>query len=222
LHWPFCPGVFIAVLAVLAAAVTFWEKPPRLVKVIFTFIFLILMSCEVWMMSKDRNAHDIAEQTARDTERQHFEATMTRFENLQRTSEDLKEAKIRVQRIAAKPVESLKKRALVLSENILQFLADRAQTQPQFGLTRYNTREETTAGMARESQEYERYTKETGSIYLSRFGVQVAEILGELKARGIDIGSSELKCIWAADVGNTLTLRECGVNLGLFGERLPD
>jgi hypothetical protein len=64
-HWPFCPGVFIAILGFLAAIVTFWEEPPRFVRVICTVIFFALMWCEIWMMSKDRDAHDTEQKEAR-------------------------------------------------------------------------------------------------------------------------------------------------------------
>src|ERR1700722_18247482 len=64
-HWPVCPGVFIALLGFLAAIVTFWEKPPRFVRVIATVIFFALMCGEVWMMSKDRDAHDNDQNEAR-------------------------------------------------------------------------------------------------------------------------------------------------------------
>lgn len=69
-HWPFCPGVFIAILGLLAAIMTFWESPPRIVKVFSTALFFALMWGEVLMMSKDRDAHDLAEALATATEQQ--------------------------------------------------------------------------------------------------------------------------------------------------------
>lgn len=70
LHWPFCPGVFIALLGLLAAVVTFWDSPPRFVKVITIALFTVLMLCEIWMMSKDRDKHDHDEQVARSADEQ--------------------------------------------------------------------------------------------------------------------------------------------------------
>ena len=70
LHWPFCPGVFIALLGLLAAVVTFWESPPRFVKVISILLFTALMCSEIWMMSKDRDNHDKSEKDGRDIEDQ--------------------------------------------------------------------------------------------------------------------------------------------------------
>jgi hypothetical protein len=72
LHWPFCPGVFIAILAVVAGAVTFWEHPPRWVKAISIFVFLALMCSEVWMMSKDRERNDSDQTAARTASENNF------------------------------------------------------------------------------------------------------------------------------------------------------
>jgi hypothetical protein len=70
LHWPFCPGVFIAFMGLLAAAVTFWKDPPRPIKAICVLVFFVLTICEIWMMSKDRYAHDEADKSARKAEQQ--------------------------------------------------------------------------------------------------------------------------------------------------------
>ena len=72
LHWPFCPGVFIAILAVVAGAVTFWEHPPRWFKAISICTFILLMSAEVWMMSKDRDRNDADQGLSRTREENNF------------------------------------------------------------------------------------------------------------------------------------------------------
>jgi hypothetical protein len=67
LHWPFCPGVFIALLAFVAAAVTF-RDPGKAEKAIWTFVFLGLMGGEVWMMSVDRTENNRKQKETRETE----------------------------------------------------------------------------------------------------------------------------------------------------------
>jgi hypothetical protein len=67
LHWPFLPGVFIAILGFWAAAMTFWEKPPKLVKAGATFVFFVLMCLEIWMLGIDRDIRDAAELQSRKT-----------------------------------------------------------------------------------------------------------------------------------------------------------
>jgi hypothetical protein len=72
LHWPFCPGVFIAILAVVAAAVTFWEHPPRWIKALSIGVFLLLMCTEVWMMSLDRDRNDSEQANSRAASESNF------------------------------------------------------------------------------------------------------------------------------------------------------
>jgi hypothetical protein len=64
LHWPFSPGIFIAILAFLAAAVTFRKEPRPWEKATWTFAFLGLMSLEVWMITLDRDANEARERAA--------------------------------------------------------------------------------------------------------------------------------------------------------------
>ena len=75
LHWPFCPGLFIAILGFLAAIVTFLEKPPRVIKALCIVLFFSMMCGEIWMISKDRDVHDKEEQDDRDLAQQQFAAT---------------------------------------------------------------------------------------------------------------------------------------------------
>jgi hypothetical protein len=65
LHWPFCPGVFITVLAFATATATFRKEPSRTEKRIWLLLFFGLMVAEVGMISKDRDAHDAVEADAR-------------------------------------------------------------------------------------------------------------------------------------------------------------
>jgi len=64
LHWPFGPGVFIAILAGLAAAVTFRKEPGRLEKAAWIIVFFSLMWMEVWMVGIDRQSHEYQEAQA--------------------------------------------------------------------------------------------------------------------------------------------------------------
>lgn len=63
LHWPFCPGVFIAILAVVAAIAAFRDSPSRPEKAIWTLVFLLLMSAEIVMIGKDRDVQDTRQGT---------------------------------------------------------------------------------------------------------------------------------------------------------------
>ncbi len=74
LHWPFCPGVFIAILAFVAGAVAFRvEKASTVEKAIWTFIFLMLVVGEIWMMGIDRAKHDQEQADARSEQLRKFQ-----------------------------------------------------------------------------------------------------------------------------------------------------
>ena len=72
LHWPFCPGVFIGILAFAAAAVTFRKDPGTREKAVWIFVFLGLMCGEIWMMSLDRAASERERQEAEQQLAQQF------------------------------------------------------------------------------------------------------------------------------------------------------
>lgn len=94
LHWPFCPGVFISILAFMAAAVTFRKEPSMREKAVWIFVFLVLAASEIWMMGLDRWKHDKEENETQERQlkeyrditdgltksikqaQQHFDATM--------------------------------------------------------------------------------------------------------------------------------------------------
>jgi hypothetical protein len=69
-HWPFCPGVFIAILGVVAVILTCRLTPETKTreKVLWIITCFALMFSEIWMMSKDRDAHDASENKARGEE----------------------------------------------------------------------------------------------------------------------------------------------------------
>ena len=105
LHWPFCPGVFIAILAFVAGAVAFrGEKTSAIEKAIWTFVFLMLVVGEIWMMGIDRAKHDQEQADARAeqlrkfqgiadginatiaADQQHFDATMSSMKRVLNTA----------------------------------------------------------------------------------------------------------------------------------------
>lgn len=101
LHWPFCPGVLIAILAFLTAFVAFRiDKANRVEKAVWTFVFLMLVVGEIWMMGIERQKSDKDQDDARTLQLQkfqeianelkasntanleHFDATITKIEGL--------------------------------------------------------------------------------------------------------------------------------------------
>src|SRR5215470_4217987 len=64
LHWPFLPGIFIAILAVVAAIAAFRRDPSAPERAAWIFVFLGLMCGEIWMVTIDRAASDTARKNA--------------------------------------------------------------------------------------------------------------------------------------------------------------
>src|ERR1700693_3380303 len=82
LHWPFCPGVFIAILAFVAGAVAFRvEKANTVEKAIWTFVFLMLVVGEIWMMGIDRAKHDLEQADARGEQLRKFQEIADRIKS---------------------------------------------------------------------------------------------------------------------------------------------
>ena len=123
LHWPFCPGVFIAILAFVAAAVTFRETSQR-EKSLWVSVFLLLLACEVWMMSRDRERNDNEQDAARKRQEENFRligegikssfaATMSQFAIQTKTLAKLQaENRLLTQKVLDTPVSSLSTKAL--------------------------------------------------------------------------------------------------------------
>lgn len=119
LHWPFAPGVFIAILGFLAAVVTFWEKPPKLVKAICVVLFFGLMLGEIWMVGKDRLAHEKSEKEARDFAQQQLSNASLLINGLTATDGHVVELKRELAKAEGNPqlVASLQAQITTAQEN---------------------------------------------------------------------------------------------------------
>src|SRR5437773_12096901 len=105
----------------------------RWIKITYSIILGLLCTIEIASITRDRreqdrkrdkelkeetkNFHDVLAQ-----EQQHFETTMTHFENLQRTTADLRVLNTHLGPSAIAQPNSLITRGLVLSRGILQWL----------------------------------------------------------------------------------------------------
>jgi hypothetical protein len=124
LHWPFCPGAFIALLALLAAVVTFREEPSKREKALWIIGFSLLMIGEVWMMSKDRDRNDTQQADARKEQLREFStitevlsAAIAGQQSMVRSNQELAHLVLPLSQR-----DTLKRNALRLSTDILQAL----------------------------------------------------------------------------------------------------
>lgn len=184
LHWPFCPGVFIAILGLVAAIVTFWKDPPRLVKVISILLFTVLLLGEIWMMGKDRDAHDKAEKKARQIEQNHFDVVATslnqqytatqaaiKLENEVRESEK-KHSTAQLAQLRQQQ-QATDKLSINASRDLLLTVAPRIRDQLQDIYNQWNTADTT----ARHRTPKGRYDPE----YLSQLAAQEKQYAEQLK-----------------------------------------
>lgn len=224
LHWPFCPGVFIAILAFLAAAVTLRKEPSRLEKAIFLFIFLSLMCGEVWMMSKDRanqekgHIQDIA------ALQEGFKATLvaiqsSRLDVMSLTSQ-IQDAKQYIAKIKSGPVvpSELKLESLELSKDILEFLHQRAVQAPPTPKTPPRKDRITTIGGNDSNINTESFSfnLETEIMLRNTYDAHLKEITRRLRKAGV-LQGYVCDMLYSMD-----TYTSCAVEISDAARRLPN
>jgi len=157
-----------------------------LVRVIFTFVFLALMSSEVWMMSKDRVAHDAAERTTSDTEQNHFATLLQTERETQATLVGSFNARTLVaqtqierqkQHRVSDELLQLKSRTAILSSGIFSLLLDRNMMAPP--IPRPATWEQDVA-------KWVPYDQQTTLFYEQKYGADVRRAVEDLKNHGLE------------------------------------
>lgn len=190
------------------------KEPGRREKALWIFSCFMLLLLEVFALNAERIKQNDNEERTRVNEQRHFETVMARFETLQNVTQSLSQARVRVERFAVQtPKESLKKKAALLSKDILQFLAQRAKVTPVYPFVFDET--------GKYEQDRQRFDRETGTLYLDQFAVRVTETWRELKQKGVNVKDTEEHCIWAASVGSIPSLEMCAVRLGVSADELP-
>lgn len=218
LHWPFCPGFFIAILAFLAATVTFRKDPRPRERAAWIFSFLILMVGEVWMMSKDHHAHEVADKNIRDTEQDHFstllqmsrdtEAIIQGFIHTQELVAQTESARAQHHKIADKLLD-LKARTAKLSSDVFRLLFMRSMGSPPY--PRPSTWEEDIARLGP-------YDRQTILLYEQDYGTRVRQISEELKQNGLE--DKTLETFVVPTPVNILTITEIAKHLAAQAERI--
>ena len=220
-HWPFCPGFFIAILAFLAAVVTFRKEPTRIEKACWTVAFLALMVGEVSMMSKDRHAHEIADSRARDTEQDHFSKML----QMEKETEHIIQGAIDSERAAAQAelertrhhkaadeLIELKARTAKLASDIFQLLLNRSVGAPPY--PRATTWKEDVARS-------DAFDHQTILLYEQNYGARVREVTEELRQNGLV--DNKLETFVVPTPPNVLLVTEIARHLAAQAERItPD
>ena len=119
------------------------------------------------------------------------------------------------QALRAEPKNSLKKRGLQVSHDILQMLSDKKQPPLPIGLR-------DSATMDDYSQKYTLWMNEIKATYLRDYAPEAIAVLTEMKTQGIDTkgqfgGDAISNCRFAT---NPLVITDCGVSIGAAAQSI--
>jgi hypothetical protein len=104
---------------------------------------------------------------------------------------------------------SLKKRGLQFTTDLLNFLGERAKGEPPIGPEREKV-----------NPEWERYMRETISLYYSRgFSIKAIQLIGEIKSQGIRVPNATEQ--FAAEPVNTFGIADVARFIGSTAHQMP-
>jgi hypothetical protein len=201
------PGVAIAVLGIVAIVITIFPLPPsqRLLRGLVLGACTILGVMEIRAIVSDRKAAN-AQHT------KELDEQGRRFSNLQTLLIQAQQSALAVMKVQNLPASSIKKRALDLSNEILQFLVSR-EVHPGFGQGSYG--EEPYGGVATDAT----FQQDTVKIFNASFGKRVSDIHDALKGEGLT--DSTLDAEYKSPL-NSYSIRSIAEKIGSLAERLPD
>lgn len=181
-RWP--PGVFVAMLGVLAAIFPLAARPDMSTREKFVWAsgFAALMVLESWAIFKERSKQERA-----------LADQMKSLNDIREASEEHTKSMLRLLMAGNSPADSLKSRALKLSEAILDFIYQRLQNAPaplypteililEPDTNAWNKRFQET--MQRQGAAFT-YESNTLAMYRERFLPKVLAILGEFQEQGV-------------------------------------
>jgi len=216
------PGVFIAVLGFMAALYALIPTITAREKALWVLCFFLLMVLEITVLYRERNRHDkeMVQSQAESTQR--FTESMCRFEQLLKASDSHAIALMRLQQVINDPADSLKKRALQLSESILDFIYGRMQDVPPLPnvKTFLSTGRLDWKNILTQSPEYAKmagYEKATMDFYKARFLEKVVSMRHELHKQGLV--DEQLEQFYS-DPKESGYIRIIGERIGALAEQL--
>ncbi len=108
----------------------------------------------------------------------------------------------------------LSNKLLALSKRILVFALERGRLVPQRSVSFDRDT------VDKEWQDGVRFSQETQNQYALKFGAELAALIGEVKATGVDTDDWDWRC-GAAYAGSTLmSIQQCASQLGVFADQV--
>lgn len=158
--------------------------------------FCTLGAAEIWAIYRERRRQNREFANDRELSQARFEQTMERFEQVNQLSNAHGRVLVSLMENINDPAESLKNRALHLSESILNLLSDRIQLAPVVkrmsggllgvvGCFRTTDNFQETVEFQNSLEQLMRYHAETVVIFGTRFSARVNEIKEELAHSGL-------------------------------------
>jgi hypothetical protein len=183
-------------------------------QVAWTILVFTLVCLEIRVAYQQRDKHDLEllqnRQQAdndRNLDQDRFEKVLARFDELQKTQVALNQSAARLIQSNA-PQESLKQRALRLSNEVLRFLVERQANEVP--LPRAETWDRDTQAMIG-------YMQQTMALYSERFGARVIAIRNELATEGLR--DQELDRFYEHPT-NPIGIRIVGERIGALAQQL--
>jgi hypothetical protein len=202
------PGVTIVLLGALAiAAPLLRPNPTANEKRIWIIVVVVLTIVEIWAILRERRRQD-----------QQFAVILQGFTELPQTTAAAVVAGERLREADAAHLAraSLKRRALALSHEILQFLLDREQTAPYAPMRRPSHAD--TAVFQLDPATIVAYMNQTVSQFSQQFLAQVKDVREELARHGKTDAALDR---YLASLVNPLTIRLAAERLGALAGELP-
>jgi hypothetical protein len=210
--WHLPPGTAIAILALVTGVVS--VLPQQYVKqwlrTVIVVLSLLLVVTEIIVLTHSRD-EAVSDRRAQDVmHRNEMKELWGHFTFVEQTLGDLRVNNARGQSTLSPT--SLKRRALDLSDEILQFLVNR-QISPGYGQGGFGE-----GGFGGTATEDESYQKETVTMFSSAFQGRVTAIRDALAKQGLT--DSRLDTEYANPV-NAYSIRTIAERIGALAERLP-
>lgn len=212
------PGWAVAFMGFLAAAYTALpsEMPlPGWARGLLIFGFFALLVAELMAITRERNKHEAESAADRKSTQDRFEQTMERFKAVQQIADSHQQSIVRLMNAFNDPAAGLKRRALELSERLLDFIYDRIQNLPPLPrvlITTFRNLDDTP-----EMQELAKYEHNTMAVYNTRFAAKVKAIRDEFAAQGLI--DEPLESLYD-DVQESGYIRIIGERIGVLAEQI--
>jgi hypothetical protein len=210
LVWLLPPGTAIAIVAFITVLMP--TSPTKRTKRSVTFACLVLVALEIALLTHARNEAAQDRKVQDSLHKKEMASLVERFTAIEQLLTDLRTNAVRAHQPENTSSISLKKRALDLSDELLQFLVNR-QIAPRYGQGGFGE-----GGFGGTDTEAEAYQKQTVEMYAGAFQTRVIAMRDAFAKHGLkDIQlDSEYK-----SPANAYSIRTIAERIGAVAEKLP-